>query len=89
MVNRLCKDLMQTLRTNYVDGYIKTLSAMIDIFFTKLTKLCVLGCHISQPASEGSPVESSGAPVRGLFHKMHGKELFTISYQLGIRTDCQ
>ena len=32
MVNRLHRDLMRTLRTNYVDGYIKILPAMIDIF---------------------------------------------------------
>ena len=31
MVNRLHRDLMRTLRTNYVDGYIKILPAMIDI----------------------------------------------------------
>ena len=80
---------MRTLRTNDVDGHIKILPAMIDIFWTKSTKLCALGCPISQPASEGSPTESSGAAVRGLFHKMHGKQFFTISYRLGIGTDCQ
>ena len=33
MVNRLHRDLMRTLRTNYVDGYTKILPAMIDILF--------------------------------------------------------
>ena len=32
MVNRVHMDLMRTLRTNDVDGYIKILPAMIDIF---------------------------------------------------------
>ena len=32
IVNRLHRDLMRTLRINYVDGYIKILPAMINIF---------------------------------------------------------
>ena len=32
MVNILHRDLMRTLRTNYDDGYIKVLQAIIDIF---------------------------------------------------------
>ena len=32
MVNIVHRDLMQTLRTNDVDDYIKILPAMIDIF---------------------------------------------------------
>ena len=82
---------MRTPRTNDVDvdGYIKILPAMLDIFWTKSTKLCAMGCPISQPVSEGGHTESSGASVRGLFHKMPGNEYFTISYRLSIGTDSQ
>ena len=33
MVNRFHRDLMRILRTNYFDGYINILPAMIDIFY--------------------------------------------------------
>ena len=89
MVNRVDMDLMRTLHTTMSMATSRYCQPRLIYFWTKSTKLCALGCHISQPASEGNPTESSGAPVRGLFHKMHGKEFFTINYRLGIGTDCQ
>ena len=57
---------------------------LLIYFWTKSTKLCALGCPISQPASEGSPTKSSGAPVRGPFHKMHGKEFLRSAIDLAL-----
>ena len=53
-------------------------------FWTKLTKLGALECPIFRPASEGSPAKSRGAPVRVLFHKMHGKEFARSTIDLAL-----
>ena len=55
MVTRLHRDLMQTLCANYVNGYIQLLPAVIDIFWTKLTKLCALGVLFLKQLAKEAP----------------------------------
>ena len=43
MVNRLHRDLSRAIRTNYVNGYIQLLPAMIDIFLDQIDQTMRVG----------------------------------------------
>ena len=56
MINRVHKDLMRAVRTNDVGVYIKTLPAIIDIFFCiKPTELCSMGVLFLNHMKKASP----------------------------------